>query len=103
MIFASDISLHLCSVCFSDMSLDIITFGKTFQQRLAEYTDILHGRGPLPASGIQNEWYYYIENLLEPTGWQAVWKISRQKCEEFKIQFPTLVIVMVWSFFTLTL
>jgi hypothetical protein len=83
------------------MSVDIITFEKSFQQRLTEYTDILCGRGRLPVSGIQNEWYYYIENVLEPAGWQAVWKISRQKCEEFKIQFPTIVIVMVWISFTL--
>lgn len=77
------------------MSLDIITFEKSFQERLTEYTDILGGRAHLPVCGIQNEWYYYIENLLEPVGWQAVWKISRQKCDEFKIRFPTLVIVMV--------
>ncbi|KDR10984.1 protein nessun dorma isoform X2 [Zootermopsis nevadensis] len=77
------------------MSPDIITFEKSFQQRLSEYMDILGARGHLPSSGIQNEWYYYIESLLEPAGWQAIWKISRRKCEEFEIQFPTLVVVMV--------
>lgn len=77
------------------MSPDIIKFEKSFQQRLSEYVDILGARDHLPASGIQNEWYYYIENVLEPAGWQAIWKVSRQKCEEFKIQFPTLVVVMV--------
>lgn len=77
------------------MSPDIITFEKSFQQRLSEYMDILGARGHLPSSGIRNEWYYYIESLLEPAGWQAIWKISRRKCEEFEIQFPTLVVVMV--------
>jgi hypothetical protein len=62
--------------------------------RNTEYTDILGGRGHLPLSGIQNGWYYYIENGLEPACWPAVWKISRQKCKEFKIRFPTLMIVM---------
>jgi hypothetical protein len=83
------------------MSLDIIKFEKSFQQRLSEYMDILGGRGHLLVSGIQNEWYYYIENVLEPAGWQAIWKVSRKSCEEFKIQFPTLVVVMVWDLFTL--
>lgn len=77
------------------MSIEVITFEKSFQERLSEYKDILGGRGPPPVCDIQNEWYFYIENLVEPAGWQAVWKISRQKCDEFKIQFPTLVIVMV--------
>jgi hypothetical protein len=77
------------------MSRDIITFEKSFQQRLSEYREVLGSRGPLPVSEVRNEWYYYIESLLEPAGWQAVWKISRRKCEEFEIQFPTLVVVMV--------
>lgn len=88
-------------VFVSDMSSDIIKFEKSLQQRLSEYMDILGARGNLPVSGIENEWYYYVENVLEPAGWQAIWKISRQKCEEFKIQFPTLVVVMVWDLFTL--
>lgn len=83
------------------MSLEIITFEKSFQERLSEYKDILGVSSHIPVCRIQDEWYYYIENLLEPAGWQAVWKISRLKCDEFKIRFPTLVIVMVWNFFTL--
>lgn len=80
------------------MSVEIITFEKSFQERLSEYRDILGVNGRVPVCRIKDEWYYYIENLLEPAGWQAVWKISRQKCDEFKIQFPTLVIVMVGIF-----
>jgi len=83
------------------MSLEIITFEKSFQERLSEYKDVFGVSGHVPVCRIQDEWYYYIENLIEPAGWQAVWKISRQKCDEFKIRFPTLVIVMVWIFFTL--
>jgi hypothetical protein len=83
------------------MSPDIIKFEKSFKQRLSEYKDILGARSHLRVSGIQNEWYYYLENVLEPTGWQAVWKVSRQKCEDFNIQFPTLIVVMVWDLFIL--
>jgi hypothetical protein len=82
-------------VFVSGMSPNIIKFEKSFQQRRSEYLDILGARGHIPVSGIQNEWYYYIENVLEPAGWKAVWKVSRQKCEEFVIQFPTLIVVMV--------
>jgi hypothetical protein len=60
----------------ADMSIEVITFKKSFQERLSEYEDIVVGRGPLSACDIHNEWYFYIENLLEPAGWQAVWKIS---------------------------
>lgn len=28
---------------------------------------------------------------MNPTGWQAVWKISRVICEELKIKYPTTV------------
>lgn len=28
---------------------------------------------------------------IEPTGWQALWRISRLICEEMKIKFPTVV------------
>ncbi|XP_069686672.1 protein nessun dorma isoform X3 [Periplaneta americana] len=77
------------------MPPEIIVFEKSFEQRLGEYTDILCARGFLPASGVRDEWYFYIESTMEAAGWQAVWKISRQKCEEFKIKFPTLVFVVV--------
>lgn len=29
--------------------------------------------------------------ISNPTGWQAIWKISRVICEELKIKYPTTV------------
>ncbi|PSN50703.1 hypothetical protein C0J52_01193 [Blattella germanica] len=76
------------------MSLDIITFEKSFEERYDEYMSILGSRSFLPGSEVKNEWICYIQPMIPIGGWQAVWKISRLKCEEFDINFPTVVLVM---------
>lgn len=73
----------------------VITFDKTFQERLKEYLDVLSNYDVLPVSQIQKVWSYYLELTLDPSGWQAVWKIPRLKCESLKIPFPTIVLVYV--------
>lgn len=73
----------------------VITFNKTFQERLLEFTDILSGYQVLSANNIKKEWSFYLEISLEPVGWQAIWKIPRITCEELNIAFPTVVLVYV--------
>ncbi|KAJ9581630.1 hypothetical protein L9F63_023213, partial [Diploptera punctata] len=74
---------------------DIIIFEKSFEQRYEEYMNILGSRGALSAHEVRNEWKFYIECVIEAGGWEAVWKISRSKCEELDIDFPTIILVMV--------
>ena len=77
------------------MSPDIFSFEKSYEQRYNEYMDILGSRGSILPGEIQNEWKFYIDEVVEAGGWHAVWKLSRQKCGELDIDFPTIVLVMV--------
>lgn len=74
----------------------IYVFTKTFEQRLEEFKDVLCSRdSPIPACDVADEWSYSLEAFIEPTGWQALWKISRQICDELNIVFPKYVFVKV--------
>ncbi|XP_053999247.1 protein nessun dorma [Hylaeus anthracinus] len=76
--------------------MEIYTFDKSLQERLIELTEILSSRGEIvPASQIQAEWSYHVELVIEPVGWQALWKIPRLVCEDFQVHYPTIVVVEV--------
>lgn len=76
--------------------MEIYTFDKSLQERLVELTEILSSRGEIvPASQIQAEWSYHVDLVIEPVGWQALWKIPRLVCEDFEIHYPTIVVVEV--------
>lgn len=77
---------------------DIIRFEKTAEDRRSEYINILcNDPGPISSSQIEREWHYYIEAVLEPLGWQAVWKLSLKECEALSLPFPLAVFVVVES------
>ncbi|KAL1490598.1 hypothetical protein ABEB36_013264 [Hypothenemus hampei] len=73
----------------------VIIFDKSLQVRLEEYKKVFYGSDPLPYSKIKNDWSYYLELVMDPNGWQAVWKIPRVKCEKLQIPFPSMVLVYV--------
>ncbi|XP_063976165.1 protein nessun dorma [Diachasmimorpha longicaudata] len=76
--------------------MEIYTFDKSLQERLLELEEILSGRGTVvPASRIKHEWTFHVELVIEPVGWQALWKIPRLTCQEFEIHYPTIVVVQV--------
>lgn len=83
--------------------MEIYTFDKSFQERLVEFTDILSSKESsisdqvrvIPSSQIRPEWSFLLELVIEPIGWQALWKIPRLTCQDFKIHYPTIVIVQV--------
>ncbi|XP_076648265.1 SHC binding and spindle associated nessun dorma [Halictus rubicundus] len=76
--------------------MEIYTFDKSLQERLVELTEILSSRDEkVPASQIKAEWSYHIELVIEPVGWQALWKIPRLVCEDFQVHYPTIVVVEV--------
>ncbi|XP_011640603.1 protein nessun dorma [Pogonomyrmex barbatus] len=68
---------------------------KTLTERLEEYTNILTTTGIVPASNIRSQWVCDVEVVIEPVGWQAMWKISRDTCENYNIRYPTIVMVDV--------
>lgn len=76
--------------------MEIITFDKSFEERLTEFSNILSNRETiLPVSQVRSEWIYHVELVLEPVGWQALWKIPRLTCQDFNIHHPTVVRVEV--------
>ncbi|XP_046413011.1 protein nessun dorma [Neodiprion fabricii] len=78
------------------MSMEIFAFDKSLQERLVEYSEILTaGAKVIPASQIHSEWSCYVELVIEPVGWRALWKIPRLTCQDFEIHYPTIVVVEV--------
>lgn len=83
------------------VTMEIYTFDKSLQQRLADYQDIFYAQdrsilhNTMPASQIWPEWGFYLELNIEPVGWRALWKISRRTCQELEIHYPTIVLVEV--------
>lgn len=69
-----------------------IILDKTFQERLQEYTVILSN---CEVSNLKRTWSFYIELSVDPSGWQAIWKIPRTTCEQLNIPYPTVVLVYV--------
>lgn len=85
------------NICTMSEHTHIYTFhDKTLAERLEEYTNILSAQGRIvPASSIRTEWVCDVELVIEPVGWQALWKISRTTCENYGIRYPTIVKVEV--------
>lgn len=82
----------------------VYIFNKTREKRLEEFKDVLCSSGaPVLVTDVADEWSCTLENFIEPTGWQALWKISRQICEELNIIFPKFVFVRVCIYFTFTI
>ncbi|KAH8377499.1 hypothetical protein KR093_005754 [Drosophila rubida] len=72
--------------------MDVYSFEKSFLERLKEAEAVLSWEGAaIPASQVRSEWKSYVELQIEPTGWQAMWKIPRVICEDLKLRYPTIV------------
>ncbi|KAH8273799.1 hypothetical protein KR044_000714 [Drosophila immigrans] len=72
--------------------MDVYTFEKSFLERLKEAEAVLSWEGAaIPAAQVRSEWKSYVELQIEPTGWQAMWKIPRVICEDLKVRYPTIV------------
>lgn len=76
--------------------MDVYTFDKSVQQRLTDYTDILYNdKKVTPASRIRTEWATHLNLVIEPVGWQALWKLPRLTCQDLEVHYPTIVFVEV--------
>uniref|UniRef100_A0A1B6FCS6 Right handed beta helix domain-containing protein n=1 Tax=Cuerna arida TaxID=1464854 RepID=A0A1B6FCS6_9HEMI len=75
------------------MSHKPFIFVKGFTERFNELSNVL--TNDVMASDVQKEWSNCMELAIEPIGWQAIWKMSRQLCIDLKINFPFTAIVVV--------
>lgn len=73
---------------------EIITFDKSFKQRLEEYNEVFSVEF-LPSSYIRKDWIFFLEMSVDINGWQAIWKIPRLTCEQLNIPFPSIVLVLI--------
>ncbi|KAK4884585.1 hypothetical protein RN001_000856 [Aquatica leii] len=76
--------------------MNVITFNKTYEERLQEYTDVLRSASSkLCATEIQKNWSCYLQFNIDSSGWLAIWKIPRSTCELLNVEFPIAVVVYV--------
>ncbi|EDW75462.1 uncharacterized protein Dwil_GK23804 [Drosophila willistoni] len=72
--------------------MEVYTFEKSYLERLKEAEAVLSWDGAvIPASQVRSEWKSFVELQIEPTGWQAIWRIPRVICEDLKLRYPTIV------------
>ncbi|XP_053692448.1 protein nessun dorma-like [Sabethes cyaneus] len=71
---------------------EVYLFEKSLLARMQETADVFGaGQTTVSASGIKNEWGNYAATVVAPFGWQAVWRIPRDLCEQMSISYPALV------------
>lgn len=72
--------------------MDVFEFEKSLLTRMEETLAVLSARGEcIPASAVRTEWANYVEVAIEPTGWQALWRIPRVLCEDLSVSYPTII------------
>uniref|UniRef100_A0A1Q3EXJ2 Uncharacterized protein n=1 Tax=Culex tarsalis TaxID=7177 RepID=A0A1Q3EXJ2_CULTA len=73
--------------------MDVYEFEKSLLTRMQEISTVLGAREgvPIGASAVRTEWANYVEIAIEPTGWQALWRVPRVLCEDLAIPFPTVI------------
>lgn len=77
---------------FSSVTMDVYTFDKSVMERYDDCCMALKfSDSPLSAAKIHSAWQYYLSLLLEPAGWQSLWRLTRPFCEELQIRYPTVV------------
>lgn len=74
---------------------EVISFDKSYQQRLHDYAYVFAETERISVSQIRELWVCYVQLTVDQGGWQAIWKIPRMTCETLKIQFPAFVLVYV--------
>lgn len=72
--------------------MEVFSFDKSVMERYEDCCMALKfSDNILSASKIHSAWEYYLSVLLEPAGWQALWRLTRVFCEELQIRYPTVV------------
>lgn len=72
--------------------MDVFTFDKSVMERYEDCCMALKfSDSVVSASKIHSAWQYYFSLVLEPAGWQSLWRLTRPFCEELGIRYPTIV------------
>ncbi|KAH9631402.1 hypothetical protein HF086_012190 [Spodoptera exigua] len=71
----------------------VYTFSRSDNEILQELLKVFSsGRGTT-----REQWSMQAELLVEPVGWDALWKLSKDFCKKFEVRFPCIAYVTVTS------
>lgn len=71
----------------------VYTFNRSDNEILQELLRVFSsGRGTA-----REQWSLEAEVLVEPVGWDALWKLSKEFCKKFEVRFPCIACVTVTS------
>ncbi|XP_060806793.1 protein nessun dorma [Amyelois transitella] len=71
----------------------LYTFSRSDSEILQELLRVFSsGRGTA-----REQWTLQAEVLVEPVGWDALWKLSKDFCKKFEVRFPCIACVTVTS------
>ncbi|XP_047538165.1 protein nessun dorma [Vanessa atalanta] len=71
----------------------VYTFSRSDNDILQELLRVFSsGRGTA-----KEQWTLQAEVLVEPVGWDALWKLSKEFCKKFEVRFPCIACVTVTS------
>lgn len=60
-------------------------FEKSLMERLQEIELIIDDESK---ESCKNKFREFLESMIEPGGYSAIWRVSKATCEELKIKFP---------------
>lgn len=66
---------------YNKMSQAVWRFERTVQETIEELRDIIQRDDDIRASQVRGEWVYRAQLLLEPAGWDALWRLPRETCQ----------------------
>ncbi|XP_072934276.1 protein nessun dorma [Epargyreus clarus] len=71
----------------------VYTFTRSDNEILQELLKVFSsGRG-----AVREQWSMQAELLVEPVGWDALWKLSKEFCKKFEVRFPCVAYIAVTS------
>ncbi|KAJ8712788.1 hypothetical protein PYW08_008092 [Mythimna loreyi] len=71
----------------------VYTFSRNDNEIMLELLNVFSsGRGTA-----REQWSIQAELLVEPVGWDALWKLSKDFCKKFEVRFPCIAYVSVTS------
>lgn len=73
--------------------MSVYNFNRSDSEILQELVRVFSsGRGTA-----REQWSAQAELIVEPVGWDALWKLSKQFCKRFEVRFPCIAYVTVSS------
>lgn len=73
----------------------VISVHKTLDERKEEYEKMFETFLLYRCDSLKKCWSIYLQPILKPSAWTAMWKLSHENCDFLQIPFPAVVLVNV--------